>query len=389
MPPLTEAWAAEYLEVIVALLVFALGIPALILQFAVPDKLRLVSRTRLKVLRWSAFVVSFVMSLGALAFVWPLHPGSAGATLAEQVSRADDTHSRAGAAIIVFIVFLTLVFWLIQTKEHCREAIIRSLRKCCMENIRRRGILPERTLADIVYLGEQGEPGHEKKQVLEALDGLAAGVQSREQYTGYELEGLIQGVETTTLGGARVGDLDNFLRAAEVIEHILLRLQRPDLSAAPDTAIALWTLERLGVVSLALVPERAALAVLQVVASAAERQNGAFQFATERLFSIGRAALVDARCFLVAVAALSKLEASAERRTPLKGEVAADLLGLLAEFWASGDTARRHARSVLERVAGHFDPSLLDCMAAAIEHQYTTAHFDTADRLADMLQDLK
>ncbi len=379
MPPLTEAWAAEYLGVLVTLLVFALGFPALVLRLTTPEDVRHCISHRGTMAQW-IFLTSVLVLLSA-GFVWLLHPSSD--------TPLADWQEVAGNAAVTIVLVLTVIFWWSQMREHSRETVLQLLCRRCARNVRRRGILPERTLADIVYLGEQGEPGHEKKQVLEALDGLAASVQNRKQYTGYELEGLIQGIETTTLGGAGVGVLDNFLRAAGVIEHILLRLQRPELSAAPDTAIALWTLERLGVASLQLGSERAALAVLWVVASAAERQDGAFQFATERLFGIGRAALVDARCFLVAVAALSKLEASAERRTLLKGEVAADLLGLLAEFWANDGTARRHARSVLERVAGYFEPPLLEGMKAAIEHQYRTAHFNTADKLADMLKDLE
>ena len=125
------------------------------------------------------------------------------------------------------------------------------------------------------------------------------------------------------------------------------------------------------------------------MASAAEGQDKAHQFASERLFGIGRSALMGGKHFLVAVAALSKLEALAEKRTPLRGEVAADLLGLLAHFWASGTTARKHARSVLGRTEGLCDPSLLDCIQKAVEHQYRTAKFDTADKLEKMLKDLQ
>ena len=91
----------------------------------------------------------------------------------------------------------------------------------------------------------------------------------------------------------------------------------------------------------------------------------------------------------MAIAALSKLEALAERRVPLEGEVAADLLGLLAHFWDGGRTARRHAGLVLERMAALFEPSLRDCIEAAIEHQYRTAKFDTADQLYKMLEGLQ
>ena len=233
MFPLTEAWAAEYLEVIVNLLVFALGIPALILQFAVPEQLRIVSSRRLKWLRYSAFVISVLTTLSALAFVWirELHPYS---------STSDSTNAgRAGASILTVVVVLILIFWLFQTKEHRRDAIVRRLQRRCRWGLRLRGFLPESCLLDLTYLGEQGDPGREKSQVLNAFDDLAARVQDREQYAGDGLADLVQGVETTVAGGAKTGDLNNFHQVAGVLEGILLRLGRQKRSAAPDAAAAL------------------------------------------------------------------------------------------------------------------------------------------------------
>ena len=88
----------------------------------------------------------------------------------------------------------------------------------------------------------------------------------------------------------------------------------------------------------------------------------------------------------MAVVALSKLEALAERNVPLRGELSADFLGLLASFWGSGVTARGYAQSVLERMEGCFESPLHDCIEEAIEHQYRHAQFATADRLREMLQ---
>ena len=107
---------------------------------------------------------------------------------------------------------------------------------------------------------------------------MAALIQTAESYSGYELESVVQGIELTTIGSEKAGDLSTFLLAAEILERILLRIQKPELKAAADTAVALRTLGQLGVAALDLGSERAALAILQVVASAAEEPGGAFQF---------------------------------------------------------------------------------------------------------------
>jgi hypothetical protein len=239
-----------------------------------------------------------------------------------------------------------------------------------------------------VYLGQQGEAGREKESVLDTLSKLAAHLQGQQNYEGYGLEQLVHGVETTLIGGARPGDPDNYLQAAVLLERILLRLRSRRLSLANDTVTTLRTLERLGSASLRFDSERAAVATLQAVASAAEGEGEAFQFVSEGLFKLGAVALDEGKHFVVAVAALNKLEALAERRAPLNGEMAVDLLGLIAHFWTGGPTAQRHARTVLARVKGLFDHSVERCIQAAVEHQYRTTQFDTADKLIQMLETL-
>lgn len=372
---LTVTWAAVYLEVLVVLLVFALGFPALVLRLAVPEDLRRFVRHRWTMTLWT--ILTVVLALVAVSLVWFLHPCS-GASL----PRWQET---LGGLAITVVLGLTGVFWWVQMKERSRESIIRGLERDCIRNLRRRRGLVEKPLADLIHLGKQGNAGYEKEIVLRAFGGVAASVQDRPRYAGNELVELVQGIEKTLVGGEKIGDFDNFLLAVQVLDDILSPLRTPKLSAAPDMAVALQTLERLGGASLKLGFEQATLIIVQAVAAAAEGPSGDVRLACESLLEIGRSALMDTKRFLVAVAALSRLEALAETRYPLKGEVAANLLGLLAHFWGSGRTARRHGRSVLERMGEHFEPSLQDCIKAAIECQYRTTRFDTADKLIEML----
>lgn len=381
---LTEAWAAEYLEVVITLLVFALGIPTLILQLAAPEETRVVLSQQLKLVRRLTWAIGFVTLLGALTFVWLLHPFS---SIDNSASALDGGHITANTVmtLVMLAVFFTV---LLQIRGYRRDGLVRYLHGQCKKSISKSGTLGERSLVDLVYLGEQGDPGRAKTQVIEVFNELAAQVQGREKYAGEGLADLIHGIENTLVGGPKQGNLKNFEDATITLERVLLRLGDKGLSVAPDAANALSTLERLGVAALKLDSGRAAIAALQVVASAAEGQSGASQFASERLFNIGMSALGDGRHYLIAIAALNKLEALADQSAPIQGEMAADLLGLLAHFWTNGDTARRHARIVLARMDSRFTPSLEQCLQAAIEHQYRTAHFDTADKLGEMLRGL-
>jgi len=405
--PLTEGWVTQYLEIVITLLVFALGLPALILQLAAPEEARVILSQRLKLVQRITWFLGFAALICVLTFIW-IHPYSSEYQGASDVPSSQSKvlvspwkwlentagnlfHSPAQYSNVItitmtLVVIVVFFFVLVQIRGYRRDGLINNLNKKCQKSVRDRGIIPEVHLMDLIYLGEQGDPGHAKTEVLDSFDDLAVRLQKHSKYAGEGLAELVRGIEHTLVSGAKVGNSKNFHHANRILEGILLRLRSRDLSAAPDAAIVLSTLERLGTAALTLGSKRASIGTLQVIAAAAEGPNGAFKFASETLFKIGTAALTDGEHFLVAVAALSKLQALAEQRIPLKGEVAADLLGLLAHFCANGRTARRHALSILDRMEGSFDSSLEDCIEAAIEHQYWTAQFDTADKLIELLE---
>ena len=73
MPPqLSEAWATAYVQILITLVVFALGVPALAIQLVVQDDIREVFHRRMRITGW---VISLAVILIAfIAFVWILHP---------------------------------------------------------------------------------------------------------------------------------------------------------------------------------------------------------------------------------------------------------------------------------------------------------------------------
>jgi hypothetical protein len=266
--------------------------------------------------------------------------------------------------------------------------VIHRLESESTRTIHTSGTLAEKLLVDLIYLGEQSEPGYEKAQVLEALDHLAAQVQGWEHYAGDGLEQLVQGIETILVGEGKRDIIGNFQSAARILGRIVSRLQECGLASTPDMALTLRTLGRLGVAALKLKSEQTDLAFLQAVALSVAGRDGAFQAASETLAEIGVSAL-GAERFLIAVAILDKLEALAEQKLPLSGEISADFLGLLAHFWTAGETAHEHAQRILSRTEAFFSPSLRECLQSAITHQIRTTQFDTADKLAVMLDELE
>src|SRR5687767_7005560 len=72
MPEVTEVWATAYVQILVLVFVFALGVPALLFQLIVPEDVRQVVHHRWRISGW--YASTFLLALASVAFVWVLHP---------------------------------------------------------------------------------------------------------------------------------------------------------------------------------------------------------------------------------------------------------------------------------------------------------------------------
>jgi hypothetical protein len=366
-PQLTETWGAAYLQILIALLVFAFGVPALILQVTLPEDVRRIIFGRRRMASW--LIIMIWLGLFCLAFVWLLHPCPNG-------SSSDWQNILAGAIVTVTIA-LAIGFWWRNLYTSARERIARDLEDSLIKTFRRRGFLEENTLSDLIYLGVHGDPGIEKRLVLEAIDHLAEKVQQSEKYEGDELEDVIRDLETTLTSKDKPGSDRNFSLACTILTCVRNRLEDRGWSSHPDAQLVQSTLGGLGVAAVETKAQSTALAFLEAVAS--DRDT---------LFEMGLVALRAER-FHIATAALNKLEALAEFSLPLTADRTVNLLGLLAHFWNSGISTRRRAESFLARLKDSFSPSLQECVEKSLEYHYGIARYDTADKLAKMLQDIK
>src|SRR5215213_3258132 len=72
MQPLSETWASAYVQILITLIIFALGIPALAIQLVVQDDIRTVFQRRWK---WTMWIILVIGIFGAfISFIWILHP---------------------------------------------------------------------------------------------------------------------------------------------------------------------------------------------------------------------------------------------------------------------------------------------------------------------------
>lgn len=359
-----EAWAGVYLQVVAAVLVFGLGVPALVMQVAVSEDIRRILHARWRLLPFGASLI-LVAWVSAVFLVW-VGP------------RLTSPHAQLA---VTATLMAALLFWLLQT-GYRRDRVLRFLAGRCNRHIRRTGTPEDAALLDIAHLGEHGKPGVEKALALEVLAQLARAVQDHRRYAGNALDRLLQATTATLREG---GSSENVLRGIEILQSTVNVLQGKGLCLTSDMEAALRALQRVAEIALRTGMEQAALCVLDAVTLATEGTSGALHSSGRILCDIGMLGLDGGR-FLVAVACLNRLEALVLREQPVSATRATHYLGLAAHFWTSEMELLRY-RAQLGLVNMAFDPSLQACVVAARQHYWALARPDTADRLDALLED--
>lgn len=368
-PSLTESWAAVYFEVTAGILIFGVGLPSLVLQGIVHEDVRRIVYRHRKWLRLGIFFI-FVFAFIALSFVWIFHPAAQDQSNRYISTGLINTLS-AGIMTVVILSLVPFSYWL---GSYRRDRLLNYLGKKCKNRIRRAGSPDEAMLADLRYLGEQGEAGLEKDHALKILEQLANEIQKRIAYSGNGLESIVQAIEATLYSG----DVKNFLYATQILQKLIIRLQQKNLADAPDMGAILRVLQRVGGMALELDSELAALAIRDIVSLVGQKTDGAFQLSNAILFELGVKSLEKKR-FLFAVAILSRLETMIMIDSPLKPEKAVNYFGLLAHFWYAGVAVKERARLSLKKLQGQAE--IRECLQTAKKHHAAQTQFDTVDKL--------
>jgi hypothetical protein len=188
MPPqLTEVWAAAYLQVLATLGVFALGLPAVIYQLVVPDRLRTVA-FKWRGRRQTALVVgsaAIFIVCSMLAFIWLLHPRDARVALCAE-----------WLAAIAMSAAITMVgvSWYVLVRSSTADKLIAYLYNKADISDAYSPHVRNDAVADIAYIGSMSSSASGKDTALAALDQLAENVQSHDGYRGNELDELVRAI---------------------------------------------------------------------------------------------------------------------------------------------------------------------------------------------------
>ncbi len=374
-PSSIETLAGAYIEAAITLLVFGLGVPALVSQL-VPERVRSIAR-KTSAMIYSSMIMTGLSALGVvgLSVLLLLRSSDHGSVLSTEFLLGADH-----AAILLLILSVgTAGFnsWGLYAGEELTELLSeRVVGRFIQKAIRGVEEFPE--LEDLLQLAELGRY---KVRVLDTLGTIFDEMLERKGPGGHWFEKALRAVELAVWDG----DSRNFEQAIRMIEKAVMTLQQRKLEAIPEMAMALGTLQRVGVQALAKDYDPVAHSILGIADLLAEGQNGLSSRVTGMVFELGVEA-VNTRSHLFAIAALSKLETmcSGERRV---NPATSDYLGLIVHFWYSGPTARQRAEDSLRQMS--FNPSLAECLRTARQYHASRARFDTADNLEAMIAEIE
>jgi hypothetical protein len=386
---LTDTWAGIYLQVTSTILVFGLGIPAVIMQVIVPEDLRRIIHKRRHYFKKGVYLI-LVATFSSLFFIWVLRPYSDNKSgLMFLVSLGNNKCIQgiikvcAENQLLISNILMTLtissalIFWRLQA-AYRRDRVLNYLKKECTKRINKKGIPDEEALLDISYLGEKGESGSEKELALEVLSQLVKKVLIQESYTGAGLKLIIKAINSTIQDN---GDITDFQKGISILKKIIEELQIRGHVFSPDMETALNTIQTIGIVTLKKNYIQSALSILDAVTPTVQKNEDTPLSVIRFLFEFGKEA-VEENKMDIAVAILSRFEGLVISEQLIANEKTANYLGLLAHFWEANSSARERARVSLAEI--HFETTLKECIEESKKHHKVRARFDTVEKLDSM-----
>lgn len=371
---------------IMTLLIFLVGIPALILQLISSAERRAVIKKEGLDVKSFLIKAIIVLAIGmSLQF---------GLTIVLNSLNSKDVIKNLAEQFVWLCIFIVLFLLVLRVSKQVpeqygrRERIIEKLAKDVLLESKTKSRIAGGTFSDLANLGKQCEPGQEREMVINAFKDLVKDTLGSPKYKGDSFEALIDELVHMLVANPEPKDLSNYDLTIKTLSAILSHNQ---VETEDDKQRALHAISKLGrtlIIHFKSV-ERDNI-ILDYIDSMelALNKKGMLTEVSQALFEIGVCAIEEDQDFMV-VAVLDKMTSLAEKYSLLPDEFVADMLGLLAYFWAKGGSRKEHANLKLIDVKKHLPKDLVLSFEVARSHCIKTMYFGVADELAHMRDALK
>ncbi len=372
---------------ILTLLIFLVGIPALILQLiSATERNAVLKKGRLDV---SYFLTRAFLVIGIGIFIQLLFVYLFG--------RGDSSLlQKSFEQILWLLIFIPLVIYAVQVSRQIpeqygrREKIVEKLTQDVLVETEKKGRVAGGTFVDLANLGEHCDAGKEREMVVKAFAQIAKRMLASSRYKGESFETLIDDLVHMLASNPEAKDLDNYKTAVEILSTILSVNHSVDTD--DDKRRAVHAISHLG-------------RTLLINFESVERNNvilsyvDSLEFAlvkpsmltevSQALFEIGVCA-AQAGHDLVAVAALDKLTTLAgSKPPPLPVEFVSDMFGLLVHYWATDGSRKAYAKRKFDEMKQFLGRNKIQALKSAQLNLVTTMYFEEADKLTEMIEYLK
>ncbi len=375
-------------DALLTLLIFLVGIPALILQLISPiERAAVQKKGRLDVRSFLRKALWIIGGGIVVQMVYAVFPRDEGQDFIRQVIQ-----QLIWMAVFGLLFFLALdISQQIPEQYGRREKIVKRLTQDLLVELKKRKRLnvSGETFNDLVNLGKHCEAGQEREMVVNALMEVVKDVLADPKYAGDSLEMLIEELTHMLAFSPEAKDLYNYRAAVGILTTILAADHPAETEDDRRRVVhAISHLARTLIVNFKSVErDNVILAYVNSVDFASNRPNMLTEI-SQALFEIGVCAAKEADDF-AAVAALDKLTTLAERQSPsLPIEFIADLFGLLGCFWAKEGSRRDYASLKFRAIKKIINKEVFLRLTNAREHLIQTMYFEEADNLGKMLSAL-
>lgn len=371
-PCVDQPWAANYLQIAVAVLVFGVGVPGLVLQTTVSENVRNVARRRWRGGRWALWLVIGSMAI-ALCMVWWVPQCDPSTSWVRRLLGDHMSLMLANLMVSALLVGVSAIWWL--QSSYRAERVIAYVEKLCRRQIVREGRLDAGLIADLVSLSGEGANADQRVRVILTLKDLATWIRVHPRYRSGAMADCTHGI----LRIGEAGSEESLIASLRAFRSLISDMPGENTYTADVEHLveALTRLQGFAFASVRSEPLRLLLGALEAV----HGKPWESMVPSEALATLGIKALSTDHT-VIATETLAVLEAITWPTQPLRGECAASYLGLVAHFWSKGGVARARATASLDRLAVH--GGIVTCLRQAANVHARSTHFQTADILFDM-----
>jgi hypothetical protein len=351
-----------------ALSIFNLGLPGLILQLTAPEETRAEIRRNMwrivpGVLWLMAWLLCATVALVALNMIIP-------AWTPAWADRA--------VLITVFSLIATGYVWYFHINRYSPERLASILGRRLTHSWGGELAPAEEARRGLYWLGTHGRSSSEKRAVLKEIHLVISVVQGRRGYDGTQLGQIVTGIEPLLCNPTCPGGDDELAEAGLMLSRARKRILAIGQPASADHVNAVKVLRVLGVEAINRGSKQTAYFYL-----------GALGDNAQALFDLGLASIAAGRQE-TARAALHRLECVAEAQGMMGLTLeTAEMLGLLSHYWCSQSGAMKSiARSYIELRSSEFSPDVWSCLEFARDYHLCLLRYPTVDSISSMLSNL-